>query len=60
MLFHLKDLLEAIKVILSRQITMSHKTKKFEKAFSKFIKSRYCLMVNSGSSANLLAVFALN
>ena len=38
---------------------MSHKTKKFEKAFSKFIKSKYCLMVNSGSSANLLAIFAL-
>ena len=57
--FSSKDLLEAIKVILSRQITMSHKTKKFEKAFSKFIKSKYCLMVNSGSSANLLAFFAL-
>ena len=57
--FSSKDLLEAIKVILSRQITMSHKTKKFEKVFSKFIKSKYCLMVNSGSSANLLAFFAL-
>ena len=57
--FSSKDLLEAIKVILSRQLTMSHKTKKFEKAFSKFIKSKYCLMVNSGSSANLLAVFVL-
>ena len=57
--FSSKDLLEAIKVILSRRITMSHKTKKFEKAFSKFIKSKYCLMVNSGSSANLLAFFAL-
>ena len=57
--FSSKDLFEAIKVILSRQITMSNKTKKFEKAFSKFIKSKYCLMVNSGSSANLLAFFAL-
>ena len=28
--FSSKDLLEAIKVILSRQITMSQKTKKFE------------------------------
>ena len=57
--FSSKDLLEAIKVILSRQITMSQKTKKFEETFSKYIKSKYCLMVNSGSSANLLALFAL-
>ena len=38
---------------------MSNLTKKFEKEFSKFIGSKYALMVNSGSSANLLASFAL-
>ena len=38
---------------------MAKKTKEFEKKFSNFIKSKYCLMVNSGSSANLLAFFAL-
>jgi CDP-6-deoxy-D-xylo-4-hexulose-3-dehydrase len=31
----------------------------FEKAFAEFIGTRYCLCVNSGSSANLLAVASL-
>lgn len=36
---------------------MSKKTKEFEKYFAKKIGAKYCLMVNSGSSANLLALF---
>ena len=57
--FSIKDINSAIKVVKSRRLTMSKKTLEFEKKFSKFIKSKYCLMVNSGSSANLLAFFAL-
>ena len=53
------DISEGIKVIKSEKLTMGAKTIEFEKKFSKFIKSKYCLMVNSGSSANLLAMFAL-
>ena len=53
--FRNKDLIEGIKVILSKNVTMSKVTKKFEKVFSKKIKSPYSLMINSGSSANLLA-----
>ena len=53
------DISEGIKVIKSEKLTMGVKTKEFEKKFSKFINSKYCLMVNSGSSANLLAMFAL-
>jgi CDP-6-deoxy-D-xylo-4-hexulose-3-dehydrase len=53
------DILKGVNVLLSRRITMSQITKKFEKEFGKFIGSKYCLMVNSGSSANLLAFFAL-
>jgi len=53
------DISEGIKVIKSEKLTMGVKTREFEKKFSKFIKSKYCLMVNSGSSANLLAMFAL-
>jgi hypothetical protein len=53
------DILKGINVLLSRRITMSKITKKFEFQFGKFIGSKYCLMVNSGSSANLLAFFAL-
>ena len=54
-----EDINSAINVVKSRRLTMSKKTIEFEKKFSNFIKSKYCLMVNSGSSANLLAFFAL-
>ena len=57
--FRNKDLIEGIKVILSKNVTMSNVTKKFEKVFSKKIKNPYSLMVNSGSSANLLALQCL-
>ncbi len=57
--FTSNDIMRGIEVLLSRKITMSNLTKKFEKEFSKFIGSKYALMVNSGSSANLLASFAL-
>ena len=57
--FSNSDILKGINVLLSRRITMSQITKRFETQFGKFIGSKYCLMVNSGSSANLLALFAL-
>ena len=53
--FRNKDLIEGIKVILSKNMTMSKITEKFEKIFSKKLKISHSLMVNSGSSANLLA-----
>jgi len=57
--FTTDDIMRGIEVLLSRKITMSDITKKFEYNFSKFVGSKYSLMVNSGSSANLLAAFAL-
>ena len=53
-----KDLNEGIKVLKSGNITMGLKTQKFENLFKKKLKTNYALMVNSGSSANLLAAFA--
>ena len=53
--FRNKDLIEGIKVILTKNVTMSKITKKYEKIFSRKMKIPYSLMVNSGSSANLLA-----
>ena len=53
-----QDISAAKKVLNSKQLTMSRYTRKFEKEFSKKIGAKYALMVNSGSSANLLAVFA--
>ena len=54
-----EDILKAIDVILSKKITMSTVTKEFEYEFGKYIGSKYVLMTNSGSSANLLAAFSL-
>lgn len=56
--FSKKDIMEGIKVLKSKKITMSEKTIKFEKAFAKYVGAKYAIMVNSGSSANLLSVFA--
>ena len=53
-----EDINKALKVLKSKQITMSKETLKFEKNFAKYVGSKYALMVNSGSSANLLSVFA--
>lgn len=57
--FNKSDIQSGIKVLKSKRITMSKITYDFEKKFAKFIGSKYALMVNSGSSANLLAAFAL-
>jgi len=57
--FSNSDILEGQKVLRSKQITMSSKTKMFEKKFAQYIGSKYALMVNSGSSANLLALSLL-
>jgi CDP-6-deoxy-D-xylo-4-hexulose-3-dehydrase len=54
-----KDLDNAIKVIKTGKITIGKHTKNFEKSFSKKIKTKFSLMVNSGSSANLLALQCL-
>ncbi len=48
------DLKAAIKVINSKKITMGPKTKELEGYFKKKIVKRNSLMVNSGSSSNLL------
>ena len=56
--FSNEDILEGIEVLLSQKLTMSKITEEFEYEFAKFIGSKYALMVNSGSSANLLATFA--
>ncbi len=52
--------LDAIQSVISSGIyTMGENVFRFEKAFAKYTGSAYCVMVNSGSSANLLAVAAL-
>ncbi len=46
-------------VIKSNRFTMGEKVKIFENEFSLYFNSKYALMVNSGSSANLLAIASL-
>ena len=53
-----RDIKSGIKVLKSKYITMGRHTLIFEKAFAKKMKTKYAVMVNSGSSANLLSVFA--
>ena len=53
------DIREGQKILKSKQITMSSKTRMFEKKFAQYVGSKYALMVNSGSSANLLALSLL-
>ncbi len=52
------DLNEGVKVLKSGKVTMGDRTQKFEDKFKKYLGSKHALMVNSGSSANLLATFA--
>lgn len=47
------------RVITSGMFTMGPKVFEFEKQFASYLGARHCVMVNSGSSANLLMVAAL-
>jgi len=47
------------RVIASGMFTMGPQVQAFEQAFAEYIGSRHAVMVNSGSSANLLMVAAL-
>ena len=47
------------KVTLSQNFTMGSKVREFEEKFAKHMSSKYAVMANSGSSANLLMIAAL-
>ena len=46
-------------LVYEGKTTMGENVKKFEKDFAKFFGAKYAVMVNSGSSANLLAIASL-
>tara|TARA_A100001015_G_scaffold130874_1_gene145191 strand:+ start:4911 stop:6167 length:1257 start_codon:yes stop_codon:yes gene_type:complete len=56
--FSKNDLNVGSKILKTGYITMNAETRKFEEAFAKKLKVNYAVMVNSGSSANLLSTFA--
>lgn len=47
------------RVIASGMFTMGANVQAFERVFAEYVDSKYCVMVNSGSSSNLLMVAAL-
>ena len=52
--------IEAINGVIAKDMyTMGEGVKQFEHDFSNFVNSKYAVMVNSGSSANLIAVAAM-
>ena len=53
------DISEALKVLKSKRLTIGPVTDKFQNSFTKKLGSKFSLMVNSGSSANLLALQCL-
>ena len=53
------DINEALKVLKSKRLTIGPVTDKFQNSFTKKLGSKFSLMVNSGSSANLLALQCL-
>ena len=55
-----EEIIEVIDSLISSKITMGKKVKQFEDEFAKYIGTKYAIMVNSGSSANLLALSILS
>lgn len=47
------------KIVESGMFTMGTQVKAFEEQFASYVGSKYCVMVNSGSSANLAMIAAL-
>src|SRR5712692_8018387 len=50
---------EALDSLLSTWVTMGPKVKKFEEGFASYLGCKHAVMVNSGSSANLLSLSLL-
>jgi len=55
-----EEILESFSSLLSTWVTMGAKVSKFENHFARYIGTKYAVMVNSGSSANLLALSILS
>lgn len=57
--FDAEDVQYAVDAALDFWLTAGRFAEEFERDFAKTMGQRYCLLVNSGSSANLLAIAAL-
>ena len=54
-----QEIISCISTLLSGQLTMSRQVQAFEEQFANYCSAQHAVMVNSGSSANLLAFSAL-
>ena len=54
-----KEMINLVDASLDFWLTAGRYAKQFEKEFAEFLGVKYCLLTNSGSSANLLAVSTL-
>jgi len=57
--FDEKEVISALDSLLGLKISQGEKVKTFEKNFSEYIGTKYGTAVNSGSSANLIAISSL-
>ena len=57
--FGWEEVWEAIESLLSTNVTMGDKVREFESLFAQYLGVRHAIMVNSGSSANFLALQVL-
>jgi CDP-6-deoxy-D-xylo-4-hexulose-3-dehydrase len=53
------EVFEVLESLLSGWLAVGKKANEFENQFAQFLETKYCILVNSGSSANLLAVESL-
>lgn len=56
--FNAEEIVAVMDVVMSGQLTMAHNVREFEKKFAEYVGAPYAVMVNSGSSANLIALAA--
>jgi len=58
--FGWEEVAEAVDSLLTTYVTMGEKVKRFENLFAEYVGSKEAIMVNSGSSANLIALSILS
>lgn len=58
-LYGAEEVRAALELLLSQYVTAGARVREFERAFADFVGAKHAVMVNSGSSANLLALSAL-
>ena len=54
-----EEVIESVDSLLNTCVTMGEKVKHFEEKFAKYVGRKHAIMVNSGSSANLLSLSIL-